>query len=166
MTTAILFQTQSPDLWQGGREEKQDVLKGKATVVKELWYEVFAKRFHTQFLIPIFPWCFLNTWAIADLPVPQCMMPVENPVTQQNSETLHLGQSHATGVLGKLRAHCELCFYHLSSVKDVHWGLLLSASRSTAEQYFSKVMLLLTHRTFSGVNCKSSIQKIRLSFLS
>lgn len=89
---------------------------------------------------------------------------VEYPVTQQNSETLHLGQSCATGVLGKLVVHCELCFYHLPSVKDVLGGLLFSASRSTAERYFNEMMLLLTQETFSVVNCKSSIQKIRLSF--
>lgn len=87
-----------------------------------------------------------------------------HPVTLQNSGTLHLGQSSASGVLGKLVAHCELCFYHLSSVKDALGGFLFTASRSAAEQYFSEVMLLLTQETFSGVNCKSSIQKIRLSF--
>lgn len=83
-------------------------------------------------------------------------------VTQQNSDTLHLGQSCATAVLGKLVHHCELCLYSLTSVKDALGGFLFTASRSTAEQYFSEVMLLLAQETFSGVNCKSSIQKIRL----
>lgn len=89
---------------------------------------------------------------------------VEHPVTQKNSETLHLGQSCVTAVLGKLVVHCELCFYHLSSAKDVLGGLLFSASRSTAEQYFNEMMLLFTQDTFSVVNCKSSIQKMSVIF--
>lgn len=87
---------------------------------------------------------------------------VEPPLTQQNSETLNLGHSCATGVLGKLVAHGELCFHPLTSVKDALGGFLLPASTSTPEQYFSKVMLQLTQETFAGVNCKSSIQMIRL----
>lgn len=85
-------------------------------------------------------------------------------MTQQNSETLHLGHSCATAVLGKLVAHCELCFHPLTSVKDALEGFLLPASRSTAEQYFSEVTLLLTQETCAGFNCKPSIQMIRLIF--
>lgn len=51
-------------------------------------------------------------------------------------------------MLGKLVPHCELCFYHLSSVKDALGGFLFTASRSTAEQYCSKAIVTVNSGNF------------------
>lgn len=47
VTTAILLQTQPPDLWKGGREEKQDVLKEKAKLVRSSGTSFGKEMSHT-----------------------------------------------------------------------------------------------------------------------
>lgn len=149
------------------RKERREArcLKGEEYTGQELWCQVFAKRFHVQFAIPIFPWCFLNRrWAMAELPVPQCTMPMALGAPSGTAEFWNpafgaelVCWANWCLTVSFVFTTCQVWRMPLGVFCLLLQGLLLN-------NIAVKPLLLLTQETFSGVNCKSSIQKIRLSF--